>query len=473
MYAHNPKGPTDMATYEETLRTPSRLASALHGKIVIPEHARFDETRQAWNLAIDQRPAAVAFPESAEDVAATVLFAWEFGQRVAAQGTGHNAAPLGSLENTILLKTDRMSHVQIDPERRLARVEAGVLWLELVEAAARHGLAGLQGSSPDVGVVGYTLGGGLSFLGRKYGLASNHVHAIELVTADGRLVRADREHEPDLFWALRGGGGSFGIVTAIELELFPLDEVYAGVLWYPIERGSEVLHAWRELTEAAPPNELTTVGRFLNLPPIPEIPEHVRGKSFVIVEAIHAGDPRDADELLSPLRRLGPVNDTIAPTSLPALSHLHMDPEQPVPGIGDGLMLGNLDPAAIDTLVTVAGAGARLPLLSVEVRHLEGELARARPEHGALASPDAAYAFYAVGMTPVPELKAPVAAQVDAIKAALAPWAADHMYLNFADTRREPASFWGEQAYHRLRLIKTAVDPDDVIRSNHPIRPIH
>jgi predicted outer membrane lipoprotein len=462
-----------MSTYQATVTTPSRLASALHGKLVIPEHARFDEARQAWNLAVDQRPAAVAFPESAQDVAATVLFAREYGQQVAAQGTGHNAAPLGSLENTILVRTDRMRNVQIDPERRTARVGAGVLWLELVEAAARHGLAALQGSSPDVGVIGYTLGGGMSFLGRKYGLASNSVRAIELITADGRYVRADREHEPDLFWALRGGGGSFGIVTAIELELFPLREVYAGVLWYPIERGGEVLHAWRELTQAAPPDELTTVGRFLNLPPIPEIPEPVRGKSFVIVEAIHAGDPCAADELLSPLRGLGPVNDTIGATSLPALSHLHMDPEQPVPGVGDGLMLGKLDAVAIDALVAVAGAGAELPLLSVEVRHLEGELGRARPEHGALASIEAAYAFYAVGMTPVPELKAPVAAQIGAIKTAMAPWAADHMYLNFADTRRDPASFWGEQAYHRLRRIKTAVDPDDVIRSNHPIAPIH
>jgi FAD/FMN-containing dehydrogenase len=461
-----------MSTYQATVTTPSRLAPALHGKLVIPEHARFDEARQAWNLAVDQRPAAVAFPESAQDVAATVLFAREYGQQVAAQGTGHNAAPLGSLDNTILVRTDRMRQVQIDPERRIARVGAGVLWLELVEAAARQGLAALQGSSPDVGVIGYTLGGGMSFLGRKYGLASNSVRAIELITADGRLVRADREHEPDLFWALRGGGGSFGIVTAIELELFALREVYAGVLWYPIERGGEVLQAWRELTESAPPDELTTVGRFMNLPPIPQIPEPVRGKSFVIVEVIHAGDPRAADELLSPLRDLAPVNDTIGATSLPALSHLHMDPEQPVPGVGDGLMLGKLDATAIDALVAVAGTDAQLPLLSVEVRHLEGEFARARPEHGALASIDAAYAFYAVGMTPVPEANAPVAAQVEAIKTAMAPWAADHMYLNFADTRRDPASFWGEQAYHRLRRIKTAVDPDDVIRSNHPIAPI-
>jgi FAD/FMN-containing dehydrogenase len=162
-----------------------------------------------------------------------------------------------------------MRAIEIDPETRIARIDAGVRSLELVEAAAQHGLAPLAGSSPDVGVVGYTLGGGLSWFGRKYGLAASHVHAIEVVTADGRLVRADGEHDPDLFWALRGGGGSFGIVTALELRLIPVREAYAGILWWPIERDREVLHAWAELTRHGLPDELTTVGRYLRLPPLP------------------------------------------------------------------------------------------------------------------------------------------------------------------------------------------------------------
>ena len=291
------------------------------------------------------------------------------------QGTGHNAGPLGSLENTLLLKTERMRGVHIDANARLARVEAGSVWLEVVEAAARHGLAALAGSSPDVGVVGYTLGGGMSFLSRKYGLCANAVRAIELVTADGRLVRADRDNEPDLFWALRGGGGSFGVVTAIELELFPIEHAYAGVLFYPIERGSEVLHAWRELTQSdALPDELTTVARFLRLPPIPDIPEELRGKSFVTVDAYHLGDPGQADELLAPLRALGPINDTIATVPVPALSHLHMDPEQPVPAAGDGLMIAELPARAVDAFVEVAGQNAKFPLVTVELRHLEGAL---------------------------------------------------------------------------------------------------
>jgi FAD/FMN-containing dehydrogenase len=202
----------------------------LRNKVVLPGDARFDDARRAWNLAIDQRPVAVVFPESAADMAVAVGYAAERGLRIAAQGTGHNAGPLGPLADTMLLRTDKMRGIRIDPVARTARTEAGVVWIDVVQAAAAHGLAALAGSSPDVGVTGYTLGGGLSFLGRKHGLAANNVIAAEMVTADGRLVRADPEHEPDLFWALRGGGGSFGVVTALEFRLFPVTRAYAGAL---------------------------------------------------------------------------------------------------------------------------------------------------------------------------------------------------------------------------------------------------
>src|SRR6476661_717268 len=234
--------------------------------LVLPHEPGWNEARLAWNLAVDQQPAAVALPESAEDVAAVVRWARSRGLRVAPQGTGHNAAAMGSLAHTVLVKTERMRGVEIDAERRIARVEAGVVWEEVTHAAAEHGLAALAGSSPDVGVVGYTLGGGLSWLGRRYGLASSNVLAVEIVTADGSIRRIDAESDPDLFWAVRGGGGSFGAVTAIEFALFPVAEVYAGVMLWPIERASEILHAWREWT-AEMPDEMTTVGRLLQLPP--------------------------------------------------------------------------------------------------------------------------------------------------------------------------------------------------------------
>ena len=460
-----------MSTISMSLYPVTGPLSGLAGQLVRPGDQDYDQARQAWNLAVDQRPAAVILPESAADVAAAVSYAAESGLRIAAQGTGHNASPLGPLADTVLLRTERMRGIRIDPQARTARIEAGAIWLDAVQAAARHGLAALAGSSPDVGVAGYTLGGGMSFLSRKYGLAASSVQAIEVVTADGRLVRADHEHEPDLFWALRGGGGSFGVVTALEFRLFPLTEAYAGVLWYPIERGAEVLHVWSELTRGGLPDELTTVGRFLNLPPIPEIPADVRGKSFVIVEAYHLGDPAEADGLLAPLRALGPVNDTIRTVPVPALSHIHMDPEQPVPGAGDGLLLDRVPAEAIDAFTAAAGASAAFPLVSVELRHLGGEMARPRPGSGALSSVDAEYALFAVGMAPAPELMAAVRAQIEVVKDALAPWAARQMYLNFTETRHPAASFWTEQAYHRLRRIKATVDPGDLIRANHPIPP--
>jgi FAD/FMN-containing dehydrogenase len=446
-----------------------RSVAALNGRVVLPEHGNWDEARRAWNLAVDQQPAAVVFPETAEDVIATVELARALGLRVTAQATGHNAGPLGSLEDTVLVKTERMRQIEINPETRIAQIEGGVRSLELTEAAAQHGLSPLPGSSPDVGVVGYTLGGGLSWFGRKYGLAANNVHAIELVTADGRLVRADHDHEPDLFWALRGGGGNFGIVTALELQLITISDAYAGILWWPIERDQEILHAWAELTRRELPDELTTLGRYLRLPPLPDIPEPVRGKSFVVVEVIHLGESEQADELLAPLRALDPVMDTIQRTPTPALSQMHMDPDHPVPATGDGILLQTLPPEAIDEIIRAAGAAASSPLVSLELRQLGGELGRARPENGALAAVHADYALYAVGIAPTPEAATAVTAHLEIVKDAMNPWAAEQTYLNFAETSRDPRTLWTKQAHDRLRRIKTAVDPTNLIQSNHPL----
>jgi FAD/FMN-containing dehydrogenase len=441
------------------------LRANIAGQIVVPGDERWDEARQAWNLAADQRPVAVAIPENAQDVAEIVNYARECGLQVAPQGTGHNATALGSLEHTILLKTHRMREVSIDPEARTARVGAGVLWMEVVEAAAEHGLAALAGSSPDVGVVGYTLGGGLSWLARKHGIGANQVTAVELVTADGRFVRATREDEPDLFWAVRGGGGAFGVVTALEFNLFPITEVYAGILWFPVERAKEVLRAWRAWTDGLP-DEMTSVGRILQFPPIPQIPEEVRGQSFVVVEAIYCGEEAAGAELVAPLRELGPVMDTVQTIPVTALSHLHMDPEEPVPGHGDGGMLVDVDDDLIDAFVqTVVGT----PILSAELRHLGGAVARPRPEHGAVASFESPFISFAVGMTPTPELHAAVEGCVTVWREAIAPWESRHTYMNFAESRRDARSLFSEQAYHRLRRIKAKVDPENVIRSNHPV----
>ena len=439
--------------------------------IVMPGDPGWDDARQAWNLAVDQHPAAVARPRSAQDVADAVRFARQHGLRIAAQGTGHGAAPLGSLASTILVRTAAMRRVTIDPDAKIARAEAGAVWLDVVEAAAGHGLAALAGSAPDVGVVGYTIGGGISWLGRAYGLASNNVEAIEVVTADGRLVRADACTEPDLFWALRGGGGSFGVVTAIELRLFPIAEVYAGQLWWPAEAASAVLQAWRELTQGDLPDEFTSYARITHFPAIPDIPVHLRGRSFVTLFVSHLGAPAEADTLLAPLRALRPVTDTIRTIPAKALSHLHMDPEQPSASVSDALTLATLPAEAIETLVRAAGPEADTLLLGAELFHIGGEMKRVRPASGALAAIDAEYVLFAVGRAPSPQAVPSVARGVSAVHTAMRPWAARQMYLNLTETERDPASFWAPQAYERLRRIKAAVDPDNLIRSNHPVLP--
>ncbi len=343
--------------------------------VVSETDSGWDLARRAWNLAADQRPPHVAFPETTDDVVKLVTFAGDDGLRVAPQGTGHGAGPLGAIEDAVLMRPSRMRDVAIDPGQRRARVGAGVTWGEVQAAAAAHGLAGLAGSSPEIGVVGYTLGGGLGWLARRYGLACNSVLAIDVVTADGRLLRVDREHEPDLFWALRGGGGSFGIVTALEFALYPVRELYAGALFWPQERAAEILQAWQAWT-AGVPDSVTSVGRLLNLPALPEVPEGLRGRSFVLVEAACLATEGEGIELLRPLRERGPEIDTFAMLPPTALGALHMDPVDPVPASIDGWLLADLPSAAIDALVEAAGPGSGSPLLSVELRHLGGALRR-------------------------------------------------------------------------------------------------
>jgi FAD/FMN-containing dehydrogenase len=444
------------------------LRDRLAGEIVLPGDGGWDAARQAWNLSVDQRPVAVVFPEAAEDVAAVVEVAGADGLRVAAQGTGHSAGPMGPLEETILVKTSRMRGVEIDAKANRARVRAGALWGEVVPAAAEHGLAALAGSAKDVGVVGYTLGGGIGWLARGHGLACSSVLAVEAVTADGRLVRADADSEPDLFWALRGGGGSFAVVTALEFALYPIAEVYAGALFWPLERAAEVLHTWRELVAAAPV-ELTSLGRLMQFPPIPEVPEPFRGRAFVLVEAAYCGPEADGAALLRPLRRLDPEMDTLATIAVDGLGELHMDPPQPVPFAGDGMLLSELPADAVHALVGIAGAGSGSPLLSVEVRQLGGALANASASNGALSSIDAEFALYAVGIAMDGEMKAAVQAYAAKVQDELATWTAARSFMNFTERRADPGEFFDATTYERLQRVKAEYDPDAVIRGNHSI----
>ena len=443
------------------------IRARVAGRIVAETEEGWDTARRAWNLAAAQRPPLVAFPETNHDVVELVAYARDHGLRVAPQGTGHGAAPLGAIEDALLLKPTRMRDVEIDASRRRARVGAGVTWGEVQRAAAAHGLAGLAGSSPEVGVVGYTLGGGLGWLARRYGLACNSVLAADVVTADGRLLHVDREHEPDLFWALRGGGGSFGIVTGLEFALYPVRELYAGVLCWPQERAAEILHAWQAWT-AGVPDSVTSVGRLLNLPPVPEIPERLRGRSFVLVEAACLVSESEGIELLRPLRELGPEIDTFAMLPPTELGALHMDPVDPVPALVDGWLLGDLPAAAVDALVESAGPGSGSPLLSVELRHLGGALADAAPEHGALASLEAGFATATISLV-MNENEVALERHAAIVRSALAPWVAERNYPNFAERSFNVSDLFPPATCERLGRVKAQYDPQDLIRSTHPI----
>lgn len=445
------------------------LRAQLTGTVTLPGDPTWDTARQAWQLTVDQHPEAVVLAANAEDVVTTVNTARAAGLRVAAQGTGHNANPLGPLAGTILIKTSQMRGVVINPDARTARVEAGALWADVTAAAAPHGLVGLAGTAADVGVVGYTLGGGLSWLGRKHGLAANQVVSADVVTADGVLRHVDAVTEPDLFWAIRGGGGSFAVVTALEFGLIEVGELHGGTLFWPLERAVEVLHAWREWTATAP-DEITSLGRLLRFPPMEEIPEPVRGQSFVAVELTSLLDATATEAALAPLRALSPVMDSVHPCTTQELAEIHMDPPQPVPGTGDGFLLSSLSAEALDAYLSVAGPDADFPMLSSEIRHLGGALVPQPATGGAVSGFEVAYAVFTASITPVEAAVKATHRGLDALSDAMRPWQAGTGYLNFAE-RTGGTPFAEPAVLDRLGRVKAQYDPADVVRGNHPVVP--
>jgi hypothetical protein len=442
---------------------------AIAGRIATPNDADWDQARAAWNLTADQRPSAVALVESAEDVAKTVRFAAENELQVTAQGSGHGALSLRSLEDTILVKTERMRGVEIDAGAQTARVEAGVLSLELAEAAAAQGLSSLPGTSPDVCITGFTLGGGLSWLGRRYGFACNRVRAVELVTADGEARTVDAENEPGLFWALRGGGGDYGVVTALQVSLVPIADVYAGALLFGAEVGAEGIRAYREWA-AGVSDDVTSIVRFLRPPDVPAVPEFLRGKALLTIDAACIGDKAAGEAAIAPLREIGePILDTFDQVPPPGLCKIHMDPEQPVPGFGHHRVLRDLPDEAIDAFVGVAGPESGSPLLLTELRQLGGALGRPDPDGGALSHLDADWVMFGVGMVMSPQMGEAVDAGLDRIHEAMEPWAADGGYFNFADRPCDTDAILPPDVCTRLAEVKRKWDPDNRIVGNHAV----
>ncbi|MDX6564333.1 MAG: hypothetical protein QOD65_4147, partial [Gaiellales bacterium] len=438
--------------------------------VLAPGDDGWDEARTPWNVAFDQQPAVIVVAANSADVQEAVRFATANGLRVAPQGTGHGVASLGDLSDALLLRMHELRRVEIDVEAQQARVGAGAIWEDVVNPAAEHGLAVLHGSSPDVGVAGYTLGGGMGWLARKHGFAANSLTAIELVTADGEFHRVDHTHERDLFFALRGGGGNFGVVTAFEYKLFPLETVFAGWLIWPWEQSEQVLTAWRDWTETTP-DEVTSVGRILQLPPIEVIPEPLRGRNIVIVEVAYMGDEARGRELIAPLLELEPEMSTMATMPAAGLVRLHGDPEGHTPAIGDGGIIESLPDEAIRALVEVAGPGSGSPFISVELRQLGGALGRPAPGAGAASHLEGDFLLFSVGLPFSPELAAALEQHLDVVEDAVSPWRAEQSYFNMAERDIDSESFYAGTTHDRLREIRERFDPSELFQANQRIQP--
>jgi FAD/FMN-containing dehydrogenase len=440
------------------------------GQVHLPGDPGYDAARTPWNVAVRQLPAAVAVPRDAADVSAVVRAAAAAGLRVAPQSTGHNAGPLAAhgLEDVVIVNTSSLDEVRVDPERGIVRVGGGVLWEAAVDAAAEVGHAVLHGSSPDVGIAGYSLGGGMGWFARKLGLATNSLTAVEIVVADGTRLRADATTNRELFWAVRGGGGNFGVVTALEFAMYPIETAYAGMLVWDQAHAERVLRTWAQWAPEAP-DEVTTSFRLMNLPPLPEIPEPVRGRSLVVIDGAVLAEDERAEEILADLRALAPEMDTFARVPAKSLVRLHMDPEGHTPVVSDSAMLADFPEDALQAFLEAAGPASGTTLLLAELRQLGGALGRPHEGGGVLSHLDGRFAMFAAAVAPTPEIAAQGQADARRLATALAPYANGRSYLNFAEGRTDARTAYSEESWAQLKGIRGAVDPHGVFLANHAI----
>jgi hypothetical protein len=444
-----------------------RLCAAVTGDVLQPGDPGYDDACSAWNRSHVHRPAVVVVAATTSDVVEAVRFAAAAGLGLGVQATGHGVAR--TADGGVLLRTERLDGVLVDPVSRTALVKAGATWAPVLAAAQQHGLAPLLGSSPGVGAVGYTLGGGLGWLARKHGTASDSVRAFEVVTPAGSLVRASADEHEELFWALRGGGGgSLGIVTAMEIELFPVTTVYGGNMLYPAEAAREVIErfvAW----VADAPDELTSEVVLMNFPPLPEVPEPIRGRSFTILRGCWSGPLAEGHALLDGWREaMPPLMDMWSDMSFADVAAISNDPVDPMPARGTGGWLTGVDGEVADVLAArTFPVGGPPPVIFSEVRHIGGAVARGDRAASSFGGRDHEFLFNTIGIAPTPEAAEALAAHHAGTREALASHLAERVYPNFVEgaerVARTAASF-DEGSHARLRAVKAAVDPGDVLR---------
>jgi FAD/FMN-containing dehydrogenase len=442
------------------------LRQNVRGRVLVAGDEAFETVGRPWNLAVEQPVVAVVEAADATDVAALVGYAGRNGLTVAAQPTGHGAS--GDTEGVILLRTGRLGGVAVSPEQRLAKVGAGVSWGEVLTETAPHGLTGLAGSSPVVSVTGYTLGGGLSWFGRKYGLAADSARAFDVVTADGARARVDATSDADLFWALRGGGGDFAVVTAMEFDLHPAPALHGGRMLWPAEQAEAVLTAFTEITADAP-DELTVWYTLFQLPDVPQLPEPLRGLAAVVVDHTYLGDAVDGEALLRAFDKIdGRLLDTRRTVPVSDLGSITAEPTSPSAGMSRAELLTGLDNGAAATLLAAAaGTGTVAPLIAVQLRHLGGALSR--PGAGPAGHFDEQYLLYAIGAPSTPEVAAAIRQRQTAISQAMAEQTTGRKPFNYLAPTETAAHAFPADALARLRDIKRHHDPHGVLRGNYPV----
>jgi FAD/FMN-containing dehydrogenase len=437
------------------------LRDAIDGPVYLPGDDGYDAARLPFQRKFDPQPALIAEATGPVDVRAAIRVARENGLPLAVQATGHGVVQ--PADGGLLLKTNRMAAVEVDPERQVARVGGGALWSDVIAAAAPYGLAPLSGTSAGVSVAGYTLGGGAGWLSRAYGYAADSLLSADVVTADGELLTADAERIPDLHWALRGGSGNFGVVTALEFRLFPVERVYGGIAFFDADRAADTMALYREwaLDE---PDESNTAVVVMQLPPLPQLPEALRGRRVLVLRALYIGGAADAEPVLAPLREAAgePLMDALremtfaetatamGPPPPPMATEMHFDLFREVPD---------------EVLDAAVGAAVS----AVELRHWGGAMARPPADAGPLGHRDVPFSVTVTAMAPEREQLA--ADGVGEVAAALRPYATGGSFLNFLGDPARTASAYTPEDYRRLAAIKRVYDPDNVFGGNHNIPP--
>ncbi len=432
------------------------LDAVTQGTLAVQGHADYEALVSPWNLAIDVRPTAVLAATTAQDVVEAVRFARRHGLQATPQATGHG--PIASLVGHLLVTTRGLDECVVHPEG-WARVGAGVKWLRVVEAATPYGLAPLSGSITDVGIVGYTTGGGLGPMARTYGMAIDRVRAIEVVTGDGVARRVTPTEHPELFFGLRGGKGMLGIVTAIEFDLVQQPTFYGGSLWFDGEHAATVIDTWREWSDRLPELGTTSFALF-QLPEMPGVPPQLANKLTLSVRYVWTGNDAEGEGWFAAMRDAAPVLlDDVSARPYAAIDSVHTDPLDPMPAYEAATVLHSFPAEAAAALLTQTGEGSGSPQVLVEVRQMGGAIARPGKHESAFPSRDAAYSVLIVGIPGVPGVEEHAATILDA----MAPWTGGHRLPNFSFEQDQLASAYDEATLLRLREARRTYDPDGVM----------